>query len=119
MFSRRLVATAYTMCDIIAEQWRNGAQRKKIKLIVWRFQQKCLLLHLTWIGLFAINSKYLPKSLVVWNNMPIFVAQNPPRVENTEARPPLKRRAYSLKEHLIWRSKRLSYMWTDSISTTD
>ena len=28
--------------------------------------------------------------------MPIFVAQNPPRVENTEARPPLKRWAYFL-----------------------
>ena len=29
--------------------------------------------------------------------MPIFAAQNPPRVENTEARPPLKRWAYFLK----------------------
>ena len=29
--------------------------------------------------------------------MPIFAALNPPRVENTEARPPLKRRAYSFK----------------------
>lgn len=60
----------------------------------------------------------MPKSLAVWNNMPIFAAQNPPRVENTEARPPLKRRAYSLKEHQTWRSKRLSYMWTDLTFTT-
>lgn len=30
--------------------------------------------------------------------MPIFAAQNPPRVENTEARPPLKRWAYFLKD---------------------
>ena len=29
--------------------------------------------------------------------MPIFAAQNPPRMENTEARPPLKRWAYFLK----------------------
>ena len=28
--------------------------------------------------------------------MPIFAARNPPRVENTEARPPLKRWAYFL-----------------------
>ena len=34
----------------------------------------------------------------VWNNMPIFAALNPHRMENTEARPPLKRRAYSLEK---------------------
>lgn len=44
-----------------------------------------------------INEKKFPKSLVVRDNMPIFAARNPPRVENTEARPPLKRWAYFLK----------------------
>ena len=38
--------------------------------------------------------KKFPKCLEVRNNMPIFALRNPPRVENTEARPPLKRWAY-------------------------
>lgn len=50
-------------------------------------------------AIFLQISKLLPKNLEVWNNMPIFASQNPPRVENTEARPPLKRWAYFLKRH--------------------
>ena len=41
--------------------------------------------------------KYLAKSLEVRNNMPKFAKRNPPRVENTEARPPLKRWACFLR----------------------